>query len=286
MSGKIKQNFLILFLLIFFNTNFLFAQNYSIDYLGIVSKDLDQNMAKMTSDLYFTQLNEIPELSINDKRTEAFLEDEPEKSLLSQQNLSFYTEIKKSINSEKWLAVIHVIDSSNNEEHKKQKEYDSFYKILMESKANLKETIKSLIENKTEQKEEPVMLKEVEVMKQIQSTESLSGTWSCGDEYIEKIVILRGGRGFVIFKNGASMTIEVKMDSSSILITQKGRSNASFYPDLPRTLALNVAPEAEPMVWKLNFVNDNTLSGTKKTIVANNDSFEYTTIPVKWVKVN
>lgn len=267
------------------SANIAYAENYSIDYLGIVSKDLDQNMAKMTSDLYYTQLNEISELTVFDKRDDTILQEVPDHTALSNKNLSFYTEIKKSINSEKWFAIIHVIDASKNEEHKKQKEYDSFYKILMESKANLKDTIKSLIENNNASPETPV-LAEIEVMKQINSTESLSGTWSCGEEFIEKIVILRGGRGFVIFKNGASMTIEVKMDANNIVITQKGRSNASFYPDLPRTLALNVAPEAEPMVWKLNFVDDNTLSGTKKTIVANNDSYEYTNTSVKWKKVN
>ena len=34
--------------------------------------------------------------------------------------------------------------------------------------------------------------------------ETLAGTWT-GEALVDKVIILRGGNGFVIFKNGASM---------------------------------------------------------------------------------
>lgn len=262
----------------------LWGQSYNIDYLGIVSTDIDQNMAKMTSDLYYTQLNEISDLSVTDKRLNVSMETAPLKEALSKSNLSFYAEIKKEEQSDSWVAVFYVVNPITNEEHSKSKEYDSFYKILMESKTILKDSIEKLISNTPSTNETDIFPKEY-ANKQITSTENLSGTWS-GEDYIDKIVILRGGRGFVIFNNGASMTIAIKLTDSGVTITQNGRSNASFYPDLPRANALNAALEAEPMEWKLSFADNNTLIGSKKTIKALGDSFEYNTIKVKWNRVN
>ena len=53
-----KKVFLLIIILIFFSKYF-FSQNYNIDYYGVVSTEIDSNMAKMTGDLYYTQLNEI-----------------------------------------------------------------------------------------------------------------------------------------------------------------------------------------------------------------------------------
>lgn len=279
----------VLFILIFLSTIPLAAQTYNIDYLGVVSNNLDQNMAKMTGDLYFTQLNELSDITVFDKRTSNFLESIPDKSLLSKTNVTFYTEIKKSETTETWTATIYVINPLNNEIHSKSREYDSFYKILMESKNTLKSTIEKLLSNTPAETDDSGFNSKLASKVTITSTESLSGTWS-GEDFIDKIVILRGGRGFVIFNNGASMNISVKLDTSTdkqnIIITQNGRSNASFYPDLPRAVALNAALEADPIEWRLSFTDDNTLIGQKKTIIANNDNYEYETIKVTWNRVN
>lgn len=267
----------------------LYAQTYTIEYYGIVSKDIDQNMAKMTSDLYYTQLNEIQEISVIDKRSQICLEAIPERTSLSNANLSFYTEIGKSKDSEIWVTTIHIVNRFKNEEHTKSKEYDSFYKILMESKNTLKDTITQLLENSSDDGTDAVFNKQIAGTASITSTENLSGTWS-GEDFIDKIVILRGGRGFVIFNNGASMNISVALDNSSgqnnVIITQKGRSNASYYPDLPRPVALNAALEAEPMEWKLTILDDNTLTGTKHTIKEKGESYEYCDLKVRWNRVN
>ena len=107
------------------------------------------------------------------------------------------------------------------------------------------------------------------------STDLLAGTWG-GEENINKIVIMRSGRGFVIFKNGASMNILIKIQKAEsdtkVIITQESRPNASFFPELPRTVALQAAKEAEPIEWTLSLLNDNTLSGTKKTLTLASDN--------------
>ena len=287
----LKKSVLISIILFIFSAS-LTAQNYTIDYYGIVSTEIDENMSKMTSDLYYTQLTEINNFTVSDKRTTPSLKNRPDISAFSETALAFFTLITKDSDSDKWITTYYVIDKANNEEHSKQKNFDSFYKILMEPKDVLRQTIKQLIENDTSAKaiasqttsESPDSVTTV-----ISSTEELSGTWS-GEENIKKIVILRGGRGFVIFNNGASMNITVELSGEDadkqVLITQKGNSNASFYPELQRTAALSAAVSAEPIKWTLTLVNGNTLKGIKDTLLPEGNGYKAGTINVIWTRIN
>lgn len=283
-----RIKFLILFSVFIFSSFSIFSQNYNIDYYGVVSSEIDANMSKMTSDLYYTQLSEINNFNVKDKRN-GLLTEIPDSSDFSDNVLSFFTEIKKDNNSDKWIAKLYVVDKSNQEIHSKEKKYDSYYKILMESKNDLKENIRQLIENDTNATKVPQKNTNVSFEssnKEIVSTETLAGTWA-GEESIEKIVILRGGRGFVIFKNGASMNITVELDNNNnILVTQKGRGNASFYPELPRNLALSAALTADPIQWILTFDSSNSLTGIKNTLLPNGDEYVNGSVKIKWNKIN
>lgn len=271
---------------------FVAAQSYNIDYYGIVSSDIEPNMAKMTSDLYYTQLSEINNFSITDKRAAASMTQSPSIDSYSALALSFYAEIAKDSDGASWKTTLHVVDKSKNEEHTLTRQYDSFYKILMEPKSALQDSIRKLIENNASGQgitEAPIKQEESDPKANKVSTESLSGTWK-GEENIDKIVILRGGRGFVIFNNGASMNITISLsdnqDSQQILVTQSGRSNASYYPDLPRTIALNAAVTADPIQWTLVLSENNRLTGYKKTLLPSEDSYKIGTVQVEWNKIN
>ncbi len=269
----------------------LYTQSYSIDYYGIVSTEIDSNMSKMTSDLYYTQLSEINNFSVEDKRTTPSLSERPDAEVFSSNSLSFFTLINKDLNSDKWITTYYVVDKAHNEEHSKKKIYDSFYKILMESKDVLKDTIKQLIENDSSATAitASVQEKSASTASAITSTEELSGTWG-GEENINKIVIMRGGRGFVIFNNGASMNITVELsgqdNNRQVLIKQKGNSNASFYPDLKRTAALTAAVSAAPIKWTLSLTDTNTLKGVKDTLLPDGDSYKEGSINVTWTRLN
>lgn len=287
----LKKPVLISIILFIFSAG-LSAQSYFIDYYGIVSTEIDENMSKMTSDLYYTQLTEINNFTITDKRTSPNLKNRPDISAFSENALSFFTLITKDSDSDKWITTYYVIDKANNEEHSKQKKFDSFYKILMEPKDVLRQTIKQLIENDTSAKtltsqtssEAPDL-----TPTDISSTEELSGTWT-GEDNIRKIVIMRGGRGFVIFKNGATMNIIVELSgdesNKQVLITQKGHSNASFYPELQRSAALTAAVSAEPIKWTLTLINGNTLKGIKETLLPEGNSYKQGTVSVIWTRLN
>ena len=286
----LKKSIIISIILIFSSFK-LTAQSYTIDYYGIVAKEIDANMSKMTSDLYYTQLSEISNFSVSDKRISTNLITRPSAEDFSETSLAFFTIIEKDGKSDKWITTFYVVDKAQGEEHSKRKVYDSFYKILMEPKDVLKETIKQLIENDTSPSEITIASAEAQNTsgRTVVSTEELSGTWG-GEENINKIVIMRGGRGFVIFNNGASMNITVELsgsgNSKKVVITQKGNSNASFFPELKRTVALDAAVSAQPIKWTLSLVDENTLSGEKDTLLPEGDSYKAGSVSVKWSRIN
>ena len=264
---------------LFFSLQSAICQPYNIDYYGIVSSEIDDNMAKMLSDLYYTQFQEISSFNITDKRTQDCLKTIPSNDSIDSSNFTFYSIITKE--NAKWISNLTIKNKNIN--HSVKKEFDSFYKILMEPKDILQASLKDLVLQKTvvsteEQAEQPqINLPQI-------STEFLSGTWY-GENNIDKIVIMRGGRGFVIFNNGASMNISVELSNASkktIKIKQNGRSNASFYPDLPRQVALKVAVNANPIEWNFELLDDNTLKGKKSTLISANEDAIPGIIDVTW----
>ncbi|MCQ2573684.1 MAG: hypothetical protein MJ182_07300 [Treponema sp.] len=282
--NKIKKRILFVTFITFLT--FLSAEGtWSIDFYGVSSTDLDKNMADMTSDLYYTQLCEIKDFSVTDKRGMISDNTVPEKSELSDINLSFYTVIEKKENSSKWLATLHIVNKITNSHLTSTKEFDSYYKILMEGKKELQDSFISLIQknekSSSDEQDIPPLPAQNETFKA--STESLAGTWT-GEQNIEKILIMRGGRGFVIFKNGASMNISVKIEDSgsTVIVSQTGKSNASFFPDLPRQMALEAALNADPIKWEFKISGDNTLIGVKNTLYADGDTVQSGNIDVEW----
>ena len=269
-----KRRFLLKIIFsLFFATN-LFGQTsdqiIEINYFGIEASNLESNMAKMISDLYYTQLCELQNYTILDKRTEPTFSTPPKKDDFSGNSFSFFVEINKQTDSETWNANFNLQNSSTEKVIKKQ--YESFYKILMEQKSTLQETLLSLVspsDTTTPQKQQTSSLNNSI------STDFLAGTWF-GEKNVNKVVLMRSGRGFVIYNNGASMNINIKIEAKNstnkIIITQQGNQNASFFPELPRNVALLAAKNAKPIQWTLTLTDNNTLTGTKQTLSLTEDN--------------
>lgn len=289
-TGKLKYLSLIVFLVLL-STPLLGQEAYSLDYYGVISSEIDSNIYKMTSDLYYTQLCEIDDLFVSDMRTNQNLTTEPSRDELSKENLSFYAIIEKSKTSTTWIATLNIIDNKKNLVKTESKEYDSYYKILMEPKSVLQNSLRKLITLNTNyssvqeiSKSNPSPQVEATDSPAFNSLETLAGTW-IGENGISKIVIMRGGRGFVIFENGASMNITLNIDSSNqLIISQNGKSNASFYPDIPRPIALTAALDCEPIKWTFNIVDENKLEGTKSTLILKDEAAVKGEISVSWTK--
>ena len=272
-----------------FITTYSFSQSQEIVFLGVLSSDADENMINMTEDMFFKQISDFfpnaKDLRLKKKETIAQsnlqnldFTDIP----LESENSIIFASIKKidETNGRWQCKIFYKLQNSQTEIF--EKEYDSYYKILMESKEffqgifNSKQKIKD--DSPKEKKQEPKKNSSVTI-------EILAGTWT-GEKNISKIVILRGGRGFIIFTNGASMNINVSIDENSFIhIKQTSSSNASFYPELPRKNALEIAPFAKPIEWILQYNDDDSLSGIKNTITLNqNQDPVQTEIKVLWAR--
>jgi hypothetical protein len=87
--------FLTILAVLFFSLQSAICQPYNIDYYGIVSSEIDDNMAKMLSDLYYTQFQEISSFYVTDKRTQDCLKSIPSNDSIDSSNFSFYSIITK-----------------------------------------------------------------------------------------------------------------------------------------------------------------------------------------------
>ncbi|MBP3710697.1 MAG: hypothetical protein J6I73_09930 [Treponema sp.] len=255
-----------------------------MDFFGVISSDADDNMIQMTENLYFTQLGEVAGISVIDKRKSGFAASYksagvPDFSFASSP-FAFYAVIQRA-SGDKWDCVLHVADIRTHNIHATTKTYDSYYKILIESKSSLQAIFSNLFKPQDAASE---LSNTAPRTPAAMSTEQLAGTWS-GEDFIDKIVILRGGRGFIIYKNGATMNITVAVNGNSVTVTQAGKSNASFFPNLPRQIALEAATTAQPIIWNLSMQNSSTLSGTKTTLVQSDDGAARGSVPVTWNKM-
>lgn len=273
-----KKKIALIFLIIFSHF-FIFAENHKVIFYGPITSSSDISTTKLTSDLFYSQIQALPGYTLVDKRNITFQEKLIEENK-EENTIIFYVEIHE--NGTNWECTITAIDPITKKILSKKDTYEGYYRILMEAKNSL---IALLDDFFTTPNEVP---QEIDTSIKNGNTnltlDSISGTWQ-GDNLISKIVILRGGKGFVIYKNGASMNISVTIQGNVILAEQTSRANASFFPDLPREIALVVAGDAAPIKWNLSMIDENTLSGEKTTLMPKDNQAELQSINVTWTRV-
>lgn len=261
-------------------------QKASVAFFGVASSDIDKNMLSMTEDLYYKQLTDI-QIELKDRRSESFSDEYTRLSddIFAEctEDYAFFVLIKK-MPSTKWECSINIRNIETHRTNSIKKEYDSYYKIIMDSKTNLKNSIESLFSEKTPHEEPATRTVPATTF----TTETIAGTWS-GEDMIAKIVIMRGGRGFIVLKNGATMNISVSINSENanqplINIKQTSSNNASFFTELNRKLALESAVNADPIEWNLEIQPDGSLKGYKLTLIEKNETAKTASIPVEWKK--
>lgn len=292
----LKSIFLFFLIFSLINLNIYSEEVKQVDFYGVYSTDADKNMLSMTEDLFYTQLGELS-VNLTDKRQQQFSQTEESFNPLTHDFLltsdhnsyALFIQIKK-LPTLKWECSIFLKKLSTEKTYSITKEYDSYYKILMESKTNLKGMLINLLDStkNIESSSESVEI----TTNQIISTDVIAGSWK-GENFIDKIVIMRGGRGFIIYKNGASMNILINIskteenESPTILINQASRNNASYYPELQRKDAMEYAIDAQPIEWSFKLANAKTLKGTKSTLVQKVPGLapEQGIIDVEWTRV-
>lgn len=266
-------------------TGFSAEEVSSVKFLGIYSSDTDRNTLNMTEDFYYKQISEYV-INLTYKKDEAFQTGfEADRQPFFEGydgSYIFFMEIKKDSDS-KWICSYNLRNQSDGSIKTISREYESYYKILMESKTSFRQTFSELFSPASQDlpgakpQKAPVV-----------TTEAISGTWQ-SSEAINKIVIMRGGRGFIIFKNGATMNIKVSVSDSepaTVVVTQSSGNNASFYPELERKTAMEYAISASPVTWELLMQDDGSLKGSKNSPIEKDGQVTEGKIAVTWTKAN
>ncbi len=273
----------------------LTSQELNIDYYGVVSQATDVSMLKMAQDMIFTQLKTIDRLSVDDKRPDnsQIINDIPDINLSQAHHIAFYTKIDKVTESDvMWQCTFIAQQKSSEQSWTKAYTFESYYKILVNSKSIL-EDLFSEIKTSDKAYEKTFASTPSSQSSSLANLENLAGNWE-GESFADKIIILRGGRGFIVLKNGATMNIRISVKNTNssgniteISIKQTGAVNASFFPDIPRESALKYAADAQPIEWIFTINSDMSLAGVKNTLVfdgKNPDSIQQGKIDTVWYK--
>ena len=273
--------------------SFIHAEDLLVDYYGVVSASSDTNMLKMAQDVFFTQLKSIDGISVDDKRPDI----SKASAVLPQfapshTKVAFYAEItdkKGEAGQTVWNCRFNAVTQADGITHSTTENYESYYKILVGAKSAIEKVLSDL----KAPAPEFISANKANIAADFNTgvdIESLAGTWS-GEPFADKIIILRGGRGFVIFKNGATMNIKISVKkatvsgkTTSLEISQVGKSNASFFPELPREQALACAATASPITWNFALTSADTLEGVKHTVISTNSGTEQGTVNSSWTR--
>lgn len=261
-----------------------------VDFFATVSSSSDENIVRMTTDLFFTRLSALEGYTVNDRRDTRYTADASGADGTAR--ISFYIELEES--SGTWRCTLNAIQAEANRSIRVTREYESYYRILLDARAFLESAMSSLSRSTSARggsaaasdahsPAAPAASSAAASAGASQAAggqapsgtsavtlDKIAGAWE-GEETVEKVLILRGGRGFVVYKNGASMNVSVTTDGSNVRILQESGPNASYFPELPRADALENAPLAEPIEWNMT-LNGDTLSGTKRTLQEDEDS--------------
>lgn len=264
---KVEMKRLSTKLAVYFLTTFMMCTHavaVDLEFYKLASTITDASKVQMAEDLFYTQLLSMSQYRVVDKRPSNYTgsTDNPK-----QDTMIFHGELQEEGNA--WICTLSLEQPHLNKKAEITSTYDSYFKILSDAKSSINRLFSSLSSSSSAAATGTAPRHNDSVG--MPTYDSLSGTWS-GEPYINKIVLLRGGRGFVIFQNGASMNIQVEINGNTVLCTQSGKSNASYFPELPREVALVAAMDAEPITWTMTLQDDTTLTGTKQTLQAITDS--------------
>ena len=272
----------------------VFSNSIAVDYYGVVAETSNKNMLKMAQDVFYTQLKAIDSLSVFDKRPEisSVLDSDPQiQNFSGTADIAFYVKITENSDlSARWECEFIARKISSGDVYSKTRTYDTYYKILMASRGVIEELIIPL---KKKSGGEELKYEEIPSKTYMNLNEAdLAGVWG-GEPFADKIILLRGGRGFVILKNGATMNVSLDIKESEqgleVFIHQTGKPNASFFPEISRTEALEHASAAEPVQWELKMEKPGIMTGIKKTLLyseSNPEKIERGSVPVMWTKKN
>ena len=276
-------------------------EKYALYYYGVVTNVNDQNMLNMTQDLFAAQIRGISYVTLHDMRADGvkalyadvstdadgseFFSLVAEVSPVTESAILFYARFFRPRSDEKWECTFFAKNAQTDVVASRTKSYDSYYKILSDSKQLIQSVVAEASGRSSEPESSPGGA--LAARPSALNAENISGTWS-GESDISKIILMRSGRGFIVFANGATMNISISLSgeggSRKLRVVQQDKFNASYYPDIDRGKILSYAENAAPIEWNLVMMPNGDLEGTKKTLVASVDGIEPSDVKVVWKK--
>jgi len=169
--------------------------------------------------------------------------------------------------------------------------YDTTNRILLESRMLVRDLFDQSValpdpEQQKDTGKEQTIPAATELI-DVPSLDALAGSWK-GESGIEKIMLLRGGRGIVVLESGVSLTLDLLISGGELVVRQKGLPQPRQFADLPDPVANQAAAIAPPIEWRFHITPDlATLSGTKKAVSFTHDgkniiSMENAEMAVRW----
>lgn len=301
--------------LILMHSALCFCQgNFEVYFYGVIAPFTQDNQVNITQDLFSAQLRSISEIKFVDVRNGGLRENfnaltDSQISSLTKESIFdlipdsaefknnpqiviLFSKIDK-LEDETYLCTYYLKNLKSNRITVTEKSFDTYYNILSDARVTISQVLSENLDmqlasaqgqSSTRRPREPI--NEVAM-----TVEGVSGTWS-GEKGITKIILMRSGRGFVIFDNGASMNITVQVEKTEndrkiLKIKQNGNFNASFYPDIPRQKVLAYADKAMPIEWSFFLTGNSTLTGFRDSLtVDDKGNIGENRTHVNWTKIN
>lgn len=287
-------------------------EQWNVCFYGVIPPVSQDNQKTITEDLFCAQIRIISNVMLSDRRSsgisgqfsgtsedaagnfspELFFDSIPETELPeSDENaVLLFSKIDK-IDEDIWKCSFFAKNPATQKIDTLENTFKSYYKLLTDAK----NSIVKIISQSAQTPLTVMQIKKNETQKTpakaTMTVEGVSGTWT-GETGITKIILMRSGRGFVIFNNGASMSISISVDTTEtgrdvLKITQNGNFNASFYPEIPRQQALAAARTSKPIEWTFVLSENGTLNGYKASLgIDKNGNVTETVQNVQWSKIN
>ncbi len=244
---------------------------------------MNEQIAQTVDNLVFSFIKELKTYTIFDLRSQSVPADFPNDTAIDYIFFGALEEVPDGIKLE-------LILKGRTEQLTRiiSKVYDNINKILLDSRllvfnlfdfsVPLEQLARSLPQ--TEQNTE---------FGYIDTVDSLAGSWK-GEPGLDRVMILRGGRGMAVFSSGVSVSLDLKIDNGYLLVTQKGSLQPRQFLNLPDEIARQAVQKTNPPQWRFLVSPDKKiLSGTKVDAqIQYNEtaiiSVNYGTAAVEWLR--
>lgn len=269
------------FITVFFCLSVFSVSLYSapkVAFHKLEGKNISPQLEKTLNDVIFSFMRELKNYTVEDLRDSV---DSGNADFIFTGNI---------IGLENGIKLELILKNSNSTVTKFiAKEYESSNKILLESRVLVKELFEQSAALSSKKNGEKAASDESTDFVSVSDIDSLAGAW-LGEDEIEKVMIMRGGRGVAIWISGISLLLDLKISSGSLIITQKGAPQPRQFVNLPDNIAALASKSVKPIVWEFKTDADKKLlTGLKKTYLIKHNNSEIieiseVAIPVVWRK--